>query len=367
MQRKKKQLTTIQTGMFVISIMLAMGILKSPRDAAELMKTPDIWLSVILLGIVALVLGRIIILLNRYYPDLTYFEYAPIIIGKWLGNLTNFIILLYLLLFAGYEIRGLYEVIHTYLLQDTPFSVLVLSLILIGIYLINGGIASVARLFEIVLPISLLFFILAFILSFKTFQLQNVRPVMGLGVETVLKGVPGLVLPFAGFEFMLFLNAFMEEKEKAWKAFVTGVSIYTVFFAFVCFMVVGGLGVHQVSTLTYPTIELFRSFEQTGIIVERYESYFLAVWIMQIFTTYAGMHYFASYGLSRITGKNIRTFIYGLAPVIFFISSIPANTNELKQLGHLFSSIQTVIVTVLIPLILGIAWFRNRLSPSWKK
>ncbi|MGA8942199.1 MAG: GerAB/ArcD/ProY family transporter [Thermoactinomyces sp.] len=367
LQRKKTQITTIQTAVFIISIILGMGVITLPRSVTEFTQTPDGWLSTLVGAAIVLMLGRIIILLNRYYPGLTWFQYSPFIFGKWIGQMTNFIVLMYLLFIAAYEVRGLCEVTHIYLLKLTPVHAKMLVIIFLGIYLINGGIVSVARLFEILLPTTLVIFFLVMALGFKVFELQNVLPVMGLGVEPILRGLQGTTITFIGFDFILFLNAFMEKKEKAWIALVAGVGISSLFYAFVCFMVVGGLGMHLAKALTFPTLGLIRSFEVAGILFERYESFLLGVWITQIFTTYVGMHFFASLGLSQITGKNMRTFTYGLAPLIFLIAATPDNINEFLTMGDIFSYTQVFIVAVLAPLALGIAWLKNRLFSPGKK
>lgn len=367
LQRKRTQLTTIQTAIIIISIILGMGVITLPRSVTELTQTPDGWIATLLGGAVVLVLGRMIIQLNKYYPDLTYFQYSTIIMGKWIGHLTNLIVLTYLLFIAAYEIRGLCEVTHMYLLPSTPVKMKMLVVIFLGVYLINGGIVSVARLFEVLLPITLIIFFLCMSLGFKVFELQNVRPVMGQGIEPIIMGLQGTTITFIGFEFILFLNAFMEKKDKAWTALVAGIAIPTIFYAFTCLMVVGGLGVHYVKTLTFPTLALLRSFEVTGILFERFESFLLGVWITQIFTTYVGMHFFASLGLSQITGKNMRYFTYGLAPVIFLIAMTPKDINEFLTMGDFFSYTQVFIVAVLVPLALVIAWLKKQLFSSNKK
>lgn len=366
LQRQKTQLTTIQTAVFIISIILGMGVLTLPRTITERAQTPDGWISLILAGIIFLVWGRLIILLNRYYPNLTFFEYIPLILGKWLGNLVNLLFILYMILTAGYQLRGVSEVAYLYLLPTTPDDVKILIFIFIAIYLMNGGIIPIARISEIFLPITFIIFAFVLFLSFKVFEPDNIRPVMGLGINPVLKGTPGAILAITGFEMMLILNAYMEQKKKAWKVTVASIAIPSAFYIVIYITVVGGLGMEQVLRYPFPTLGMLRSFEVTGILFERYESFLLTVWIMQIFITYVSVHYFASLGFSQMTGKNIRYFIYGLAPLHFLISVTPDNINEFFKLGDIYSYIQLLVILVTVPAALGIAWLRNRLSHPGK-
>ena len=56
-------------------------------------------------------------------------------------------------------------------------------------------------------------------------------------------------------------------------------------------MVIGALSIDGVVTRTWPTIDLMRSFEISGLIFERFESLLLVIWIMQIFATYTISYY----------------------------------------------------------------------------
>ncbi|MGA8942200.1 MAG: GerAB/ArcD/ProY family transporter [Thermoactinomyces sp.] len=366
LQKQKTQITSIQTAVFTISIIVGMGVLTLPRTITERTQTSDGWISLILAGIIFLVWGRLIILLNRYYPDLTFFEYIPLILGKWLGNLVNFLFILYMILTAGYQLRGMSEVTYLYLLPTTPDSVKILIFLFVAIYLITGGIIPIARICEILLPITFIVFAFVLLLSFREFEPDNIRPVMGLGITPVLKGIPGAILAITGFEIMLILNAYMDQKKNAWKVLVASITIPTAFYIVIYITAIGALGMHQVTAHPFPTLEMLRSYEVTGILFERYESFLLTVWIMQIFTTYVGVHYFASLGLSQMTGRNIRYFIYGLAPLHFLISLTPNNINEIFKLGDIYSYIQLFVTLVAVPAALGIAWLRNRLSHPGK-
>lgn len=123
---------------------------------------------------------------------------------------------------AGYELRGMAEVTQFYLLPNTPPAVSISLMVFVGIYLMTGGIIAVARMFEVLLPITLFFFFVVLATSFKVFEWRNILPVMGMGVEPVIKGIHGSSLTFSGYEFMLVLNAFMQRKKKHGKRFPPG-------------------------------------------------------------------------------------------------------------------------------------------------
>ncbi|WP_249650817.1 GerAB/ArcD/ProY family transporter, partial [Lysinibacillus sp. D4A3_S15] len=74
----------------------------------------------------------------------------------------------------------------------------------------------------------------------------------------------------------------------------------------------GALSIEGFKTSTWPTIELMRSFEIPGLIFERFESFLLVIWIMQIFATFTITYYTAALGLSQLFKKSMHPFLYGL-------------------------------------------------------
>ena len=124
-----------------------------------------------------------------------------------------------------------------------------------------GGINPIARLFEIILPITVFIFLVTSFMSIEIFEIDNLRPVLGLGILPALKGVKTTALAFSGAEIMLLLFAFMKQPKKAVKAVLVGISIPLIFYVITVVMVIGAFSVDGVVMRTWPTIDLIRSFE----------------------------------------------------------------------------------------------------------
>ena len=132
---------------------------------------------------------------------------------------------------------------------------------------------------------------------------------------------------------MLILLVFMEQRNKAVKAILVGISIPLIFYVITVVMVIGALSIDGVVTRTWPTIDLMRSFEISGLIFERFESLLLVIWIMQIFATYTISYYAAALGLAQLFKKGIHPFIFALIPIIYIIAMTSKNINDLLKLG----------------------------------
>jgi spore germination protein len=335
----KDQITTPQAAVIVINFILGTGLLTLPRSATEKVHTPDVWISVILGGIFTIIAGIIMVKLSQQYPQKTFYQYSNEIVGKWVGGLLNLFIIGYFLLTCGFQLRSMAEVIKYLLLESTPTWAITMIFMWVGLYLIFGGINPIARLFEIILPLTVIFFLVVVFMSFKIFEIDNLRPVLGEGVVPVLRGVKTTALAFTGPEIMLLLIPFMKQPQKAIKALLVGVSIPLIFYVITVVMVIGALSVEGVVTRTWPTLDLIRSFEVSGLIFERFESLLLVVWIMQIFSTFTITFYSAALGLAQLSKKSIYPFMFGLLPILYIIAMIPKNINDQFKLGDFVGNV----------------------------
>lgn len=347
----KNRITTPQAAVVVTNFILGTGILTLPRTSAEKVKTPDIWLTVILGGLIAMVAGVIIVKLSQQFPEKTFYQYSQDIVGKWAGGLLNILLVCYFLVLSGFHVRSLLEVTSFFLLESTPSWAIIMPFMWGSLYLIMGGINPIARLFEIILPITVIMFFLVAFMSFKLFEVDNLRPVLGLGGIPVLKGIKTTALSYTGFEIMLFISAFMKQPNKAIKAVLVGIALPLIFYVITVVLVIGALSVDGVVTRTWPTLDLIRSFEIPGLIFERFESLLLVTWIMQIFTCFIIGHYAASLGLAQLFKKNIHPFMYALLPVIYIVAMIPKNINDFFKLGDMIGNVALFLFGVL-PLLL---------------
>ncbi|TFE30669.1 GerAB/ArcD/ProY family transporter [Cohnella luojiensis] len=329
----KDRITTPQSAVILINYVLGTGILTLPRTAAQAVKTPDVWISVIIGGLLAMLAGIIMAKLSERYPEKTFYQYSRDIIGKWCGGFISLLIICYFFMASAFQVRSMTAVTDFFLLEGTPSSAIILCFMWVSLFVTVGGINPIARLFEIIFPITIIIFIVIASLSLRIFEVDHLRPVLGLGIMPVLKGVKATTLAFAGPEIMLLLLAFMKHPNKGVKVVVVGIGVTIVFYLVTIILVIGALSIEGVQAITWPTIDLMRSFEIEGLLFERFESLLLTIWIMQMFASYTITFYGAALGLAQLFNKNIHPFLYGLLPIIFIVSMIPKNVNDLFKFG----------------------------------
>ncbi|NPC93030.1 GerAB/ArcD/ProY family transporter [Bacillus sp. WMMC1349] len=367
MIRSQDKISTSQAIVVFVSYTMAAGILSLPRTGAEATGTPDVWLAVIFGGIIAAVSGIILTKLSQEYPEKTFFQYGEHIIGKWLCILISLFFIEHFVTIAAFEARIMAEMIGFYLLRKTPQWAIIMVMMWVGFYSIKDGMGSITRLFEIIFPITVIIFITAIFMSVGIFELDNLRPVLGKGIMPVLKGTESTTLSFISAEVMVFLIAFMKKPEKGVNVVLIGILITMLIYLATVVFVIGALSFEGVTGRTWPTIDLMRSFEISGLAFERFESLFLVIWIMQLFATFAISYYTASLGLSQLFSKKIRPIMYGLLPVMYLISMYPKNLNSVFSLGDYVGYVAAVLFGVIpIPLLIIAKMRKNRGKTSEK-
>ncbi|WP_270572309.1 spore germination protein [Bacillus glycinifermentans] len=347
----KDRITVAQTAVIVTNFLLGTGILTLPRTSVEKVKTPDVWLTVLLGGLVAIIVSYIMVKLSRGYPDKTFYEYNREIVGKWAGGLISLLLICYFLAISGFQIRSVTEVIQFFLLEGTPIWASATVFLWCGFYLLLGGINPIARLFELIFPITVIIFLLVAFMSIGLFDIDNLRPVLGKGIIPVMQGIKTTTFAYTGIEIMLIIVPFMKQPEKAFKAVLIGTVFPIMFYMITVIMVIGALSVDGVVTRTWPTIDLMRSFEIPGLIFERFESLLLVIWIMQIYTNLVISYYAAALGLSQLFKKDIKPIMFGLLPVVYLIAMIPKNVNQVFQIGDLIGN-SAIYLCGTVPLLL---------------
>ncbi|WP_347552975.1 spore germination protein (plasmid) [Pseudalkalibacillus hwajinpoensis] len=357
--QEKDKIKTSQATVILINYTLGVGILTLPRTTAQEVQTPDIWITVLLGGLISLLVAIIHVNLSQRFPGKTFYQYTQTLVGKIIGKLLGLFVLGYFLILSAFEVRTVAEVTGFYLLDGTPTWFITMPFMWIGLYLIRSGINPIARLYELIFPITVILFLLLILMSFKIFELDNLRPVLGEGVIPVLKGIKTTALTYTVAEIMVVIIAFMEQPKKAVKVIIVGVGIPVLFYLLTVLMVIGGLSIDVAVTKTWPTISLIQSYEIPGLIFERFDSFLLIIWIMQIFATYAICYYAAALGLSQLFKKDIKPMMFILIPIIYIVSMLPKNINELFSLGDMIGHASFVLFGLLPLLLLIGSWIKE--------
>ncbi|WP_025679475.1 GerAB/ArcD/ProY family transporter [Paenibacillus massiliensis] len=359
--KSRGHLSATQAAIIIVNYMLGAGILTLPRTTADAVGTPDVWIVILLSGLIVVGLGLIIVILCRRFPGKTVFEFTQLITGKWIAYILLLPMIVYFVTISAFEIRVMAEVTGMFLLERTPTWAVVMLFMWVGLYMTSGGLPVIVRVFEIILPITLIIFIIEILLGNQLFELSNLRPLLGEGFMPLIKGLKPTLLSYTGYEVMLVMTAYMKNPAKSNRSVAWGVLISMVIYLITVVMVLGSLSLDGVITRIWPTLDLVRSFEIQGLIFERFESLLLVIWIIQIFSTSAIAHYTASIGVRDLFRlKGMRVIMYIFLPMIYLLAMIPKDVDQTLALGDMLGNASVVLFGILPLLLLVTSIIRKK-------
>lgn len=173
----------------------------------------------------------------------------------------------------------------------------------------------------------------------------------------VLRTLKTTILTLTGTESLLIILCRMEKPEKATKAIGLAIGIAVAFYTATLILCIGAFSLEGVLSRTWPFLDLARSFEVEYLLLERFESLLLTIWIMQIFATFSIAFYCASLGVSQILNSSYSKMLFILLPFIYLLSQIPKNLNELFSFGTVIGNVAFALFALLpLPLLLISYW-----------
>ncbi|YCA45309.1 spore germination protein [Bacillus sp. JZ8] len=350
MGRNGGQLTTLDFIALISSTMLGVGLLVLPRTITAKVGTPDGWLVLIIDGLLFFAIIYILLQILKKHNVKNYFDYTQEGFGKKLGKLVNLIMVVYFVGVASFEVVAMSEMVRFFLLAETPVELIILTFILTSAYLINSNLKVIARVCVFFFPITIAVILLIYAFGLQIVDIKNVQPVLGQGIMPVVKGMNTVMLSFFGIELLLILKGFTSKDTKLMKGAFVGFAVPLLLYILTYVLVVGGVTVQEVTTVTWPTISFVQSFEVKGIFIERLESFLLITWILQFFTTLTLYYFSAVTGLQSVFRNGYKPNIYILVPIIFLLANWPKDTIEILKMSDVLGWIFPFILLA-IPII----------------
>ncbi|RNB53087.1 spore gernimation protein [Brevibacillus gelatini] len=355
-----KMLSTNHMGINITSVMIGVGILTFPRALAKETGGIDGWISIVLSGLVAFLIGWLLAKLAARFPRQTFFEYTSQIASKPVGYVLTFLVCVYSMLFVSFEIRAIGNIAKQYLFYNTPVEMITLSFLFVVQYAMAGSRISMLRLNLLFSPVVLVVLFLVLLFTSQLIEFENVRPFFSSDWQSLLNGSQAVGLSYSGFEIILFYTMLMKRPKEGTKAMALGLFIPVVLYLTIYIFVIGVFSAEVVKNLTYPTIDLAKEVEIPGGFFERVESIFFAIWIMTIFDTCMVWFDIAIINLTSMF-RNVKKMVWILllSPIIYFIAMLPQNLVDFFTFADYVTYYGMIIVYLCPILLLVIAVIRG--------
>lgn len=184
---KKNNINSFQASILTFYILRA-SIFGIGLNSIEEIAHQDAWLSALIGIVLGLIPLFIYIYISKRYPNQNIIEINIKLFGKILGAIINFILLLIILYLSGGIFISLTQFTQANILIRTP--VLITSIILLIPIVLAAikGLEVFTRMAIILFVVSILLFIFAASGLIPYIEIENLKPIMALGILPVIKG-----------------------------------------------------------------------------------------------------------------------------------------------------------------------------------
>lgn len=311
------------------------------------------WVSVILTSLVFALIVVFITKLNNMHQGKTLFDYSRDIGGRVFAWIFRGLYLAYYFIIFVYNFTQTNNLIKAEFLDKSPIWATSLAGMVVYGLIAYRGIRNIARMFEVIVPLFLLFFILASVLALSQGLIYNIFPFFEPHrITDYLVSTQNLIVPFSGAS-ALFAIPFTSRNKKApiWAFFgVIMVGLYYVLLFESCIAVAG---INSMMHYKTAVIEAFRLVDFP--ILDRVDVFYLTVGFSGLFMGISLSYAVLVDYLCRIFSKLSRLVITIIAGcVLYTVSLFLKGLSELNDPFRIVFSVVVVISSIMAPTVLFI-------------
>ncbi|MCL4426534.1 MAG: Ger(x)C family spore germination protein [Firmicutes bacterium] len=312
----EEEITPRQLVMLLLIFEVGSAILLVPTG---LIKTAgqDAWLAVLLAFLPAAVSAAIYVTLDRLYSGLSLIQYAPRILGRFLGRLIGLLYLWFFLHLGALVTRNFGDFITMNLLPRTPMAVLNGVILFAAVVAVRGGLGPMARTNDLLSPLTLLLTGLLLAAGFLQSDLGRLLPFLEKGGMSPRRAT-WAVYSFPLAESVIFvqiLPAVQSRASKLWP-YLFALFSASLLGATLVAMVTAFLGTPLAANFHYATFEVAKDIE-IGQFFQRMEALLMMVWDVAGFFKIALCLYSTSTGVAQWLGlKDYRPLVAPLGLIM---------------------------------------------------
>ncbi|WP_336779291.1 endospore germination permease [Paenibacillus illinoisensis] len=303
------QISNRQLFWLIMSIEIGMNLLLSINFAIQSSKQ-DVWMSMILAGLVSLFIGWICIKVSLLYPDQTLMEFTTTILGKGLGKVVGLFYLAQWYWVVAVMLREEYTFVRLSLLPKTPDYLIVLTMLAVVVYAVyKGGIETIGRLSELWGPILLLILVFTIILTSHNLRIHALLPIYSdSGMLPIMRGALTPTSLLGEVSLVMMLISFTSFSNKTDKQRQLSKSILSAVFLSTTFLILGAVwvimtfGAELAARIHYPFFEMVKLVYLMEFI-QSLEIIMVSIWVISVFIKQSVYLFIASYGSAQWIGR----------------------------------------------------------------
>ncbi|MCA0983974.1 spore germination protein [Halobacillus yeomjeoni] len=293
----EKKISRREFFFLIVQTQVGVGVLALPYDL-HVIARQDGWISLLISGVILQIVLIALWLVAKMFPQKDFYQLNTELFTKWGGKIVSFLYVLYFIAVGMLILLLFGRMISMWVLPNTPFWVLTLLLISVGVYLANSGLVVIARFYTMVSGLLLILFLLM-LYSMKEMNVMYLLPVWEAGTGKIMKGVQEATLSFFGFFIILILYSRVEGKANEKLRTILYAHWFTLFFyLFAVIVSYTFFSTEEMKVVPEPLLYMLKSFEFP--LVARIDLFFISIWMVSVATSYTTYLYISGLGLKSI-------------------------------------------------------------------
>ncbi|MHA7579236.1 GerAB/ArcD/ProY family transporter [Paenibacillus vandeheii] len=332
----------------LIMLLSITGTLMQPHAQAIYYAEQHAYLSYIPVFFVMVASLWMLSRVQRRFPNQDLFES---LVGRFpfLGRVTGLLYILFFLFIFARDIRLIGDYVSITLLETTPLSIIVVSLLLMAVFIVRGGLGSLIGMSELYVTLFLLNSLILPFMLIQQINMDNLMPYFDIDVAGVGKGTWYI---FSFFGEMIAVPFVIKGSDFRFKSVLWGITVAALLMMLIVVETILAVGVPIASRLVYPSYELARQL-QISDFLDRFDLALAAVTLPTLITKIAFDLYFVCWGLKRMIPKVSGKVMTGPVALVGFVCAFWffKNAIELFRFTREWTWIG-IVFEVLFPIIL---------------
>lgn len=298
----------------LILLLSVTGTLIQPHAQAIFYAEQHAYLSYIPVFLVMLASMWMLNRVQSRFPDLDLFE-SLVERFPFLGRMAGLMYIMFFLLIFARDIRVIGDYVSITLLETTPISIIVLSLLVMAVFIVRGGLGSLIGMSELYITLFLLNSVIVPFMLIQQVNLDNLMPYFDIDAAGVGKGSWYI---FSFFGEMVALPFVIKGGDFRFRSVTWGIMIGALLMMLIMVETITSIGVPIASRLVYPSYELARQL-QVSDFLDRFDLALAAATLPTMITKIAFDMYFICWGLKRMIPKVSGKLMTGPVALVGFV------------------------------------------------
>lgn len=279
----------------IIMLLSLSGTLLQPHAQAIFYAKQHAYLCYVPVVLVMLASMWMLSRVQRRFPDKDLFE-SLVERFPFLGRLMGSLYILFFFFVLARDIRLTGDYVSITLLETTPISIIVLTLIIMAVFIVRGGLGSLIGMVELYMALFILNSIIIPFMLIQQINLDHLKPFFDMDIAGIGTGSWYI---FSFFGEMIALPFVVRGSDFRVKSIFSGTILTGLLMMLIVVETIAAIGVPIASRLVYPSYELARQL-QISDFLDRFDLPLAALTLPCIITKIAFDLYFVCWGLKRM-------------------------------------------------------------------